>query len=118
MAMIYCRECGYRHSDKARACPKCGAPSDETLTKRMNKLVDDRSMVVYLILAWFLGVFGAHRFYAKKTSSAIAMLIMGTFGWLLIIPGIAAVIWAMVDFIVGLCHVSDPEYIFNNNKHK
>ena len=34
MAMIYCRECGYKHSDKAKVCPKCGAPSEETLSKK------------------------------------------------------------------------------------
>ena len=73
-------------------------------------------MAVYLILAWFLGFVGAHRFYAKKTGSGLAMLLMGTIGWLLIIPGIAAAIWGFVDFIIGLCHVSDPEYIFNSKE--
>ena len=113
MAMIYCRECGYKHSDKAKACPKCGAPSEETLSKNINKLVNKKSMLVYLLLCWFVGILGAHRFYIGKTGSGLAILLMGTIGWLLIIPGIVAVIWVIVDFIVGICHVSDPEYIFN-----
>ena len=114
MTMIYCRECGYKHSDKAKACPKCGAPADETLGAKVNKLVNGKSIVVYLILAWFLGIFGAHRFYSGKTNSAIVMLLMGTIGWLLIVPGIAVAIWALIDFIIGLCHVSDPTYVFSN----
>lgn len=112
MAMIYCRECGYKHSDRARACPKCGAPNAETLSSKMNKLVDNKSIVVYLVLCWFVGILGAHRFYAGKNGSGLAILLMGTIGWLLIVPGIAAVIWVIVDFITGLCHVSTPEVIF------
>jgi len=113
MTMIYCRECGYKHSNKAKACPKCGAPSGDTLGNKINKLVDGKSIVVYLILAWFLGFLGAHRFYVGKTDSAIVMLLMGTIGWVLIVPGIAAAVWALVDFIVGLCHVSDPAYVLS-----
>ena len=113
MTMIYCRECGYKHSNKAKACPKCGAPSGDTLGNKVNKLVDGKSIVVYLILAWFLGFLGAHRFYVGKTGSAIAMLLMGTIGWVLVVPGIAAAVWALVDFIVGLCHVSDPAYVLS-----
>lgn len=110
--MIYCRECGYRHSDKAKNCPKCGAPIAETLSKKINELVDNKSIVVYLLLCFFVGAFGVHRLYAGKTTTGIVMLLMGAVGWILIIPFIAAVIWAIVDFIDGLFHVSDPEYIF------
>ena len=42
--------------------------------------------VAYLLLL-FLGYFGAHRFYAGNTGSAVAQLIMGILGWL--------TIWAM-----------------------
>lgn len=112
MAMIYCRECGYKHSDKAKACPKCGYTSEETLTKKANKLVNGKSIVVYLILAWFLGVFGAHRFYAGKTGSAIAMLLMSTIGFILIVPVIISAIWALVDIIIGICNINTPENLF------
>lgn len=103
MTMIYCRECGARHSDKAKACPKCGYRTFDA----------SKSIVVYLILAWFLGIFGIHKFYVGKTNQGIVMAIMGTIGWLLIIPGIAVCIWALVDFIVGICNISTPEKILN-----
>ena len=102
MAMIYCRECGAKHSDKACACPKCGYSHS-----------GEKSALVYALLAFFLGGFGAHKFYAGKNGVGIAMLLMGTIGWLLIIPGIAVWIWAFVDFIIGLVNLNTPERIFN-----
>lgn len=112
MAMIYCRECGAKHSDKAKACPKCGYTAEDTLTKRANQLVNGKSIVVYLILAWFLGIFGAHRFYAGKIGSAVAMLLMSTIGFFLIVPVIVSAIWALVDIIVGICNINTPGDIF------
>ena len=102
MTMIYCRECGQKHSDRAKACPKCGYVEFDI----------SKSVWVYLILGWFLGIFGVHKFYAGKTNQGIAMLIMGTIGWLLILPGIAVCIWALVDFIIGICNIKHPENIF------
>ena len=49
-----------------------------------------RAVSVALLLAWFLGVFGAHRFYVGKIGTAVAMIF--TFGGL--------GIWALVDIIM------------------
>lgn len=102
MAMIYCRECGAKHSDKARACPKCGYQGINT----------EKSMLVYILLVLFLGTWGAHKFYAGRANEGIAMLLMGTIGWLLIIPGIVVCIWALVDLIVGIVNINEPKKIF------
>ena len=129
MAMIYCRDCGYKHSDRARACPKCGRAEFDA----------DKSVAVYLILLWLFGVFGAHRFYAGKTKSGLAILIMFLFGLfsfpisaafahsgadasVMLLMGLglicfmAACIWVFVDFIVALCNIKHPEKIFANSK--
>ncbi len=101
MAMIYCRECGHKHSDRAKACPKCGytcAPQPANCTA-----------LVYALLALCFGMFGVHKFYIGKNGLGVTMLLMGTIGWLLIIPGIAVCIWAFVDFIIGLCNLNTPE---------
>lgn len=116
MAMVFCRECGYKHSDKAKACPKCGCPSGETLTSKANKLVNGKSIVVYLLLAWFLGYFGAHRFYVGKTGSALAMLLMGTIGFVLIIPPFIVAFWVLIDIIIAICNISNPEVVLSNKK--
>jgi len=112
MAMIYCRECGYKHSDKAKACPKCGYVSEETLIKKANELVNGKSMLVYLLLAWFLGVFGAHRFYIGKNGSGVTMLLMTTLGFFLIVPVIITGIWTLVDIIIGICNINTPQNVF------
>lgn len=103
MAMIYCADCGAKHSDKATACPKCGRVVYSTY----------KSVLVYVLLAFFLGGLGVHKFYAGRNGEGVAMLLMGTIGWLLIIPGIIVWIWALVDFIVGLVNMNNPEKIFN-----
>jgi len=61
------------------------------------------------LFAWFLGIFGAHRFYIGKTETAVTMLVLGLIGFatlwlfplgmiLLIVVGI----WAFVDFIIAV----------------
>ena len=102
MAMIYCRECGAKHSDKAKACPKCGYQCFNL----------EKSMGVYVLLVFFLGMWGVHKFYAGRTTEGVVMLLMGTIGWLLIIPGLIACFWAFVDFIVGIVNINNPKKIF------
>lgn len=98
MAMIYCRECGYRHSDRAKKCPRCGYVYYNL----------EKSILIYLLLNWFVGVFGAHRFYAGKyVSGAVMFLLTCTFYGLVI-----TAIWSLIDFIVGICNIGTPDKIF------
>ena len=109
MAMIYCSECGKKISDKADRCPHCGCPK-KTLGKTINTLHNcDKSIVAYLLLCWLLGWMGAHRYYAGKTGSAIAMTILA----ITIIGLFITVIWSFVDLIIGICYIGKPEKIFN-----
>lgn len=55
-----------------------------------------KSNTVALLLCFFLGAFGAHRFYVGKTKSAITMLILTLTFFGLIVSGI----WAVVDMFV------------------
>ena len=49
-----------------------------------------RSRLIALLLCFFLGCFGAHRFYIGKTGTAVLMLVtLGGLG-----------IWMMVDLIL------------------
>jgi len=49
-----------------------------------------RSRLVALLLCWFLGIFGAHRFYVGKVGTGVLMLVtLGGFG-----------IWALIDLII------------------
>lgn len=62
--------------------------------------------IVAFLLCWILGVFGAHRFYAGRTWSAVAMLVISLTYVGLIVTGI----WAIVDVIViGAGNFKDGE---------
>ena len=70
--------------------------------------VSPKSRTVAALLAFFLGEFGAHRFYLGHTGLAVTMLVLGIVGFIgsfflvgliLFIP---VCIWALVDFILIL----------------
>lgn len=114
---MYCSHCGNEVSENDKFCGKCGAPvsgptssSNSTSTgkfsdymsndlKNMSNLKSDNnsncSRLAAALLAFFLGGFGAHRFYVGKTTSAVLMLL---FCW----TGIPSII-ALIDFIMILC---------------
>lgn len=54
-----------------------------------------KNWVATLLFCWFLGYFGAHRFYTGKSNSAWAMLILSLLG----ITAPISAIWALIDGI-------------------
>lgn len=54
--------------------------------------ISPKSRLAAALLAWFVGVFGIHRFYVGKVGTGLLMLVtLGGLG-----------IWALIDFIVIL----------------
>ena len=79
----------------AVAAPTAGRPVART----------DRNRIVAALLAFFLGVFGIHRFYLGRKGSGIAMLLLT-----ITFVGMAVTgIWALVDCIRYLV-MSDREF--------
>lgn len=70
--------------------------------------VSPKSRLAVTLLAWFLGTFGAHRFYLGKIGTAVTMLILGVVGvatsWFVVgFFFLGAVgIWALIDFIYAV----------------
>lgn len=64
---------------------------------------EKKSTGITYLLWFFLGGFGAHRFYLGRTGSAIAMLVITIVSWILTFVAIGAVglivigIWWIVD---------------------
>jgi hypothetical protein len=83
----FCRSCGQIISSLAPTCPHCGAP---TGTNVVAPGVSPRSRLAALLLCWFLGIFGAHRFYVGKVGTGVVQLLtLGCLG-----------IWTLIDFIM------------------
>ncbi|HSI17499.1 MAG TPA: TM2 domain-containing protein [Sphingomonas sp.] len=64
--------------------------------------VGDRNKIVAALLAFFLGVLGIHKFYLGRTTAGVIMLLGGTLGWLLILPGVVVAVIAFVECIIYL----------------
>ena len=111
---MYCRNCGNEVSEKAVMCVACGTPprsgdkycdncKAETTAnaaicmKCGVSLKGDNPMqgegkdwLTALLLCFFLGVFGVHRFYTGHTAIGVVQLLtLGGCG-----------IWALIDFII------------------
>ena len=111
---MYCRNCGNEVSEKAIMCVACGTPprsgdkycdncKAETTAnaaicmKCGVSLKGDNPMqgegkdwLTALLLCFFLGVFGVHRFYTGHTAIGVVQLLtLGGCG-----------IWALIDFII------------------
>lgn len=74
----------------------------------MNLAIGKKSVVLAYVLWFFLGGFGAHRFYLGKTVSAIIMLAMTMLGIITSVIGVGLIFLV----IVGIWWVIDAVLIF------
>ena len=84
--MKYCYNCGAQVDEKAVVCVKCGVALNNV------NQADNNKWLIVLLLCFFLGGFGIHRFYVGKTATAVLQLLTaGGCG-----------IWVLIDFILIL----------------
>ena len=83
--MAFCSACGNEIEDSINFCQNCGATQSQ--------LIDEpKDWIVTLLLSFFLGYLGVHRFYTGHTGIGVAQLLtLGGCG-----------IWAFIDFIIIL----------------
>lgn len=138
----FCENCGEQLVDGAKFCLACGTPvassnsevsenqdkqqtanrisQFETKTKpaQYQTTQSPKSRLVAALLAFFLGEFGAHRFYVGKTGSAIVQILLSfsfivslfcfaeveeEIGFFFLLLGLGWVIWVIIDFVRILC---------------
>jgi TM2 domain-containing membrane protein YozV/ribosomal protein L40E len=97
----FCGECGAIIKLKAEICPKCGVRQMPTpLSAHLGSVASNgKSRVSTALLAFFLGGFGAHKFYLGQVGRGILYLL---FFWTFI-PAIIA----FVEFILFLVMTDD-----------
>jgi TM2 domain-containing membrane protein YozV len=109
----FCCNCGTQTSELAEICVKCGAKLDNSSKPVTNSAVpaagiSPKSRTVAALFAFFLGQFGAHRFYSGKIGTAVIILVVALIGYatFLVLVGFAFLavvgIWNLVDFIMIL----------------
>ena len=85
---VHCRDCGEMISSSALSCPRCGG------RQVVGGQVGQKSRVAAILLAFFLGGFGVHKFYLGRVGQGILYLI---FFWTFI-PAVIA----FIEFIIYL----------------
>ena len=104
-ATAFCPNCGNPTTPLSVICPKCGAGLG---TKTDIANVSQKSRLVLLLLALFLGQLGIHRFYAGKTGSGVAMLVLTIAGYatMILVIGFFALsvvwVWNLIDVIMAV----------------
>jgi len=107
--MKYCSHCGNELLDEAIICPKCGC-AVEGSKKSAEEIVNgsDKSRLIALLLCFFVGNLGVHRFYVGKIGTGVLWLLtFGCFG-----------IGTLVDVIMIACGSfkdKDEKIVYNWN---
>jgi TM2 domain-containing membrane protein YozV/ribosomal protein L40E len=83
---VFCRGCSASIHETAAACPKCGAPQAGIVAR------SGKNRMVAAVLAFFLGGFGAHKFYVGHIGQGILYLVSCWTG----LPALAGIIEGIV----------------------
>lgn len=95
--MVYCTACGKQIHESAMSCPACGAvqqsrPTVAAVAMPAMASGTDKRILPAFLLCFFVGLFGAHRFYVGKVGTGIAQIFT--------IGGLG--IWTLIDLIMIL----------------
>ena len=96
---MYCKECGKEINEKAIICPGCGCKNKQCIDTERNKWIA-------LALWFFLGGFGAHRFYVKDSNAGVGYAVCTLLGWVLL--GIPYMVLAVL-LVIDLVHIIQGE---------
>ncbi len=94
---MFCKECGKDIKDNAAICIHCGVATGSAQNTQVNVNIggeetSDKEWLVTLLLCFFGGGIGIHRFYTGHTGVGVAQLLtLGGCG-----------IWVLIDLIMIL----------------
>ncbi len=87
----YCYACCQQVPGRATSCPACGTLQPPQPELSASERHSDKLIVAALLLCFFFGWLGLHRFYVGKVGTGILTILTigGLFG-----------LWPLIDFIV------------------
>ena len=105
---IFCYKCGASIFEEAEICPHCGVRQKRATSTSANGSGGVTSRVTAFLFAFFLGLFGAHKFYLGQTGMGIVYLVIGTIGWGLFFFtfGVPQIILAVICLIEAITYLS------------
>jgi TM2 domain-containing membrane protein YozV len=100
---------------KGASLPKAGSRVDFSANEKVAEAIytDSASLsgnskkMPAGILAFFLGAFGAHKFYLGYTKQGLIMLLTFIFGWILL--GIPSLIIGVIAFIEAIMYITKSD---------
>ena len=87
----FCANCGSEINPGAVICTNCGAATKTTVNANVGG--EQKSKLVAVLLAFFLGGFGIHDFYLGYNKNGIIKIV------LTVCTGFGGGVWALIDFI-------------------
>ena len=85
----FCANCGKEVNPGAAICVNCGAALQDAATQ----VGEQKSKLVAVLLAFFLGGFGIHDFYLGYNKYGVIKIV------LTVCTGFGGGLWALIDFI-------------------
>jgi TM2 domain-containing membrane protein YozV len=120
---IACIGCGFPPRKEKKFCNACGEPTNPaqiicikcgvSLTSGGGNNTNGEgynTKIVAVLLAFFLGALGGHKFYLGYTKEATTMLLVTLIGSILIFPALVMSIIGLVEGILYLTK-SDEEFV-------
>ncbi|MFZ1010708.1 MAG: NINE protein, partial [Candidatus Sulfotelmatobacter sp.] len=106
----FCYACGSQIDARAEICPRCGVrQQNQQGTTVPTQHHDGPKRLAACLLALFLGMLGAHKFYLGEITMGLIYLLCGTIGWALIFP---PMIIAVVSLIEGIMYLAQSDADF------
>lgn len=119
---MFCKNCGQALDNGVRFCPNCGTETSAGTPVSATASVpaspqpasyapprDRKEKSVAILLCFFLGCWGVHKFYLKQQGEGCTMLVIGLFGLFLLLPLLITGIWSLIN-LIQLATLSTEEF--------
>lgn len=125
---MFCKNCGYALDNGVRFCPNCGTETSAGTPVSATASVpaspqpasyapsrDRKEKSTALLLCFFLGGWGVHKFYLKRNGEGCIMLAIWLSGFLLLFPWIILTIWVVIN-LIQLATMNSEEFDLKYNR--